>query len=315
MKIKKSESLKKYSTFRIGGEARYFCVVKSLDELKKACLWADSESLQTFILGGGSNILFSDDGFNGLVIKVENQELETVKEDDEKVLLKVEAGVILSDLVRYCNENGLEGLEWAAGIPGTFGGAVRGNAEAFGPSIGDLIKEVRVFKNKEGNLREDVVVKKVCEFDYRNSFLKKNKDLILWTAVINLKKGDKSEIQKKFQEYINKRQEKQPALGKFPSAGSVFKNPLVSNKIVELFEEERGVKSREGRVPAGWLIDRCDLKGKKIGGAMVYDVQANFIINIGNATFEDVMILISIIKQKVRNKFGVQLEEEINIVS
>ncbi len=314
MKIKKNESLKKYSTFKIGGEAKYFCVVKSLDDLKKACLWAKSESLQTFILGGGSNVLFSDDGFDGLVIKIENKKLEKIEEDGEKILLRVEAGMALSDLIKYCIENGYKGLEWVAGIPGTFGGAVRGNAEAFGPAIGDSIKEVEVIKKDNGNLQEKIVKKDDCEFNYRGSFLKKDENLILWSAVVELRKGDKNEIQKKFQEYIKKRQDKQPSLGTLPSAGSVFTNPVASKEVVDIFEEERGVKARKRRVPAGWLIDRCDLKGKKIGGAMVYDIQANFIINTGNATFEDVMILISIIKQKVRNRFGIQLEEEIEIV-
>ncbi|MDA3814816.1 MAG: UDP-N-acetylmuramate dehydrogenase [Patescibacteria group bacterium] len=313
MNILKDELLSKYSTFKIGGKAKYFCVVKSLEEFKKAYLWAESESLQTFILGGGSNVLFSDTGFEGLVIKLENRELEKLKEKVEKILIKCEAGVDLAGLVKYCVENGYEGLEWAAGIPGTFGGAVRGNAGAFGSTIGNSTKEIEIIRKSDVDLKQEVIKKENCSFGYRESFIKKEKNLVLWAAIIELKKGEENEIQEKFQKYIEKRQKKQPPLGKFPSAGSVFKNPVAPRKVVELFEEEKEVEAREGRVPAGWLIDRCGLKNKKIGGAMVSDIQANFVVNMGNATSEDVMILMSIIKQKVRNKFGIQLEEEVHI--
>lgn len=314
MKIQENILLKNYTTFKIGGEARYFCVGETLDELKEALLWAQSKSLKTFVLGGGSNVLFSDDGFDGLVIKVNNQKFEKIDENEKTVVLKCGAGLILADLVKYCLENGYEGLEWAVGIPGTFGGAIRGNAGAFGSTIGDLIKSVEIIGKNVENFQLELMDKKNCDFEYRNSFLKKNNNLILWSAEIELKKGDFDKIGKKFKEYVQKRQENQPSLGIFPSAGSVFENPIVSQKVIDIFEEDRGIKAIEGRVPAGWLIDQCDLKGKKIGGALVSEIQANFIVNTGTATFEDVMILISLIKQKVRNRFGVQLKEEIEIV-
>lgn len=314
MKIQENISLKKYTTFKIGGEARYFCVVETLEELKEAFLWAQSESLKTFVLGGGSNILFSDKGFDGLVIKMNNRNLDKIDENEKAVVLKCGAGLILADLVKHCLENGYEGFEWAAGIPGTFGGAIRGNAGAFGPTIGDSVKSVELIKNNVENFQLKIIDKKDCGFEYRNSFLKKNKDLILWSAEVELEKGNLEEIRDRFEKYIHKRRAGQPLLGIFPSAGSVFENPQVPQRVIDIFEEDRGVKSMGGRAPAGWLIDQCDLKGKKIGGAMVSDVQANFIVNTGEASFEDVMILISLIKEKVRNKFGVQLKEEIEIV-
>lgn len=314
MKINKNILLRDYTTFKIGGPAKYFCVATDLKELKEAYLWAESKSLETFILGGGSNVLFSDDGFNGLIVKIENKGLVKLKETEEKVTLVCEAGVLLADLVKFSVENGLTGLEWAAGIPGTIGGAIRGNAGAFGFSISDSIKTVAVISKNNENFQSEIFEKEKCDFNYRASFFKKNKNLIIWSAEIELKKGEQKEIEKKFKEYIVKRKEKQPPLGKFPSIGSFFKNPQAPEVVIKIFEEEKGVQVKDEKIPAGWLIEKCGLKGRKIGEAMVSNIQANFIVNLGNASSEQIIILASLVKQKVRNNFGIQLEEEVEIV-
>jgi UDP-N-acetylmuramate dehydrogenase len=153
-----------------------------------------------------------------------------------------------------------------------------------------------------------------CQFGYRDSIFKQVPGLIIWNVGFDLHPGDKAQIEKDSMQYIAHRKIKHPPLGTLPSAGSVFKNPTVEEKVLKLFEEEREVKSRNSKVPAGWLIECCDLKGKKIGGAMVSEQQSNFIVNTGRASAKDILMLISIIKQKVRNSFGVQLQEEIHIV-
>jgi UDP-N-acetylmuramate dehydrogenase len=304
--IQKDVLLAKYTTFRIGGPAKYFVEVKTLEELKEALVYAKKNNLEFFILGGGSNLLVSDAGFPGLVIK---NKLCCTKIEGET--MEVDAGVFLAKVVRDSMENNLTGLEWASGIPGTFGGAVRGNAGAYGGEAKDVLESVKVLDTEKMEIK--VCQKDECDFRYRHSMFKNSPKLIILSAILRLKKGNREESQKKAQEIIAARIAKLPQGA--PSAGSFFINPVVHNeKLIKEFEEEKGVKSKEGKLPAGWLIEKVDLKGKKVGGAVVNDIQANYILNTGNATAEDVIILSSLVKQKVRVKFGVQLKEEVQFV-
>jgi len=322
IKLEENIKLSKYTTFRIGGPAKYFTEVNSEEELLEALEYAKENHLDFFILGGGSNLLVSDKGFDGLVIKMHNSSFLIHNSS-----LECGAGVPLSKVVRDSAENSLTGLEWAAGIPGTVGGAVRGNAGAFGGETKDVIDSVRVLEisndeflisnqipNPKSQITNKFQIKNYklqdCKFKYRDSIFKQNKNLIILSAVIKLQTGNKEESQKKIQEIIKKRISVQPR--GMPSAGSFFINPVVNNpKIIEEFEKESGKESKAGKVPAPWLIEKADLKGKKIGGAMVSEVHANYIVNAGNATAEDVIMLASIIKQQVRDKFGVELKEEV----
>jgi UDP-N-acetylmuramate dehydrogenase len=348
MNLKEDVLLKNYSTFKIGGPAKYFCVCESLDELREVLGWARDNDEKTFILGGGSNILFGDKGFDGVVIKIMNNELRIMNQESRitnklkkplnlpskkrggrGIKIVCGAGVSLSKLINFSIENGLAGLEWAVGIPGTVGGAVRGNAGAFGGEMKDSVSAVRIVEiQEEGNKVQDARNKQIpntnskiqiqkfdnkqCRFDYRSSVFKRGRDLIVWEVVLDLERGNKDESDRMIKEILLKRREKQPF--QYSSAGSVFKNPVVSEEIRKSFEADKKVECKDDKVPAGWLIEKCGLKSKKIGGAMVSEKQANFIVNVGNATADDVIILISLIKQKVRNGFGVQLQEEIEIV-
>jgi UDP-N-acetylmuramate dehydrogenase len=319
--IQKNISLKKYTTFNIGGPTRYFLVAKNEEEIKKAVKTAKELNLEYFILGGGSNILISHKGFDGLVIKVESR-----KSKVESQTIYAEAGVNLGKLVKFSIENNLSGLEWAAGIPGTLGGAIRGNAGAFGKSMADIIQEVTTL-NKDlrftiydlpasnASLARNAVStagrrsdtgRRNIKYGYRDSIFKRNQDIIL-SAILKLEKDDSKIFQKKIQEYLKKRKSTQPL--EYPSAGSIFKNPKYSEKYPELKKF-----SKCGIIPVGWLIESVGLKGKKIGGAQISKKHSNFIINTGNARAEDVVILISLVKQKVRNKFGLQLMEEIEYI-
>ncbi len=291
MEFKKNVLLKNYTTFKIGGRAKYFLKAKTKEELIKAIKIAEQKKLPFFILGKGSNLLVSDKGFNGLVIKIETRDykLETDK-------IYAQAGIELAQIVDFVAKKSLTGLEWAKGIPGTIGGAIFGNAAAFKNSIGNFIEEVecleiepslkvqppkiRIFNNKD------------CEFNFKDSIFKKNKNLIILACIIQLKKGDKKEIKKKMKYFLNYRKRSQPL--KFPSAGCVFKNPL--------------------RIPTAELIDKSGLKGRKIGRAMISKKHANFIINLGGAEAKDVLKLINLIKKEVKEKFRIELEEEISKV-
>lgn len=303
-----------HTTFKIGGPAKYFFEVKTRKELIKALRWAKENKIKYFILGGGSNILFSDKGFNGLVIKLK---ISDYKLKDKTII--AEAGISLAQLVQISVNNSLTGLEWAVGIPGTLGGAIRGNAGAMGHSISEVIKNVIVLVNNKKNqkLKIKKISKKGCKFGYRESIFKRNPNLIILSAEIQLKKGNLKEIQKKINEYLIKRKN-QP---QEPSAGCVFKNV----EIADLFRSRKSDKEifkirgqlipvRDGKISAGWLIEQCNLKGKKIGQAKISEKHANFIVNLGKAKAKDVLTLINLIKKRVKNKFGIQLKEEIEII-
>jgi len=306
MKLQKGVLLKNYSTFKIGGSAKFFCAITAREEVKEVVEWAKNNNEKIFVLGGGSNILFGSNGFNGLVIKIENSELK--KKEDEIIC---GAGVRLSELVLFSIENNLSGLEWAVGIPGTVGGAIRGNAGAFGSNMADAIWQVNGLKINDGKIEEIELDNKECKFSYRSSLFKEDKKLLIREVFLKLEKGERNKGKKITGKFLHKRKRTQPME---PSAGSVFQNPVVSPEIIKEFENDRQMECRDNKVPAGWLIEQCDLRGKKIGGAQVSEKHANFIINTGEATAEDVIMLISIIKQKVRLNFGVQLREEIEIV-
>ena len=316
--IRENVPLAPFTTYKLGGPARYFFVAQTENEVKLAAEAAKEGNLPIFVLGGGSNILISDNGFEGLAVKMENREL---KIDGNKI--KAGAGVMLGQIVSLALQNGLSGLEWAAGIPGTIGGAVRGNAGAFGKSTGDTVAKIRALNITGGQAEIIELTKEQCEFDYRESIFKKNNSLIVLEAELNLEIKDKAEVQKQMAENIQSRANSHP---KFPSAGCSFKNIIVTDEIKEKIkainpEGEQKIKggpSQGGgasKIGAGWFIDQAGLKGYKIGGAQVSAEHANFVVKVDdNARAEDIVMLISYVKQQVRDKFGIQLQEEVQYV-
>ncbi len=313
LEIKENISLANYTAFRIGGPAKYFAEVCSEEELIGALQYAKNNNLEFFILGGGSNLLVSDKGFSGLVIK-----LRVAGYRLRDNFIEAGAGVPLVKIVQESAKHGLTGLEWAAGIPGTIGGAVRGNAGAFGFSMKDVVQGARVLKipNSKSQIPNKSQIQnyklQYCEFGYRNSLFKEDLNLIILSITLKLNSGNKDEIQNKIKAIIKKRKLKHPTEN---SAGSFFKNTVVENKkLAEEFERDQGIKCKDNKIPAGWLIEQAGLRGKKIGGAMVSEKHANFIVNTGGATAEDVIILASFIKQQVRDKFRIELQEEVQLI-
>jgi len=279
--MKRNVSLKEYSTFKIGGEAKYLLEPKTTKELIKSVQWAKDNDVAFFVLGGGSNILISDDGFDGLVIisKMNKFEIKGNK-------VTAEAGVKLVDLIDECLKKKLSGLEWASGIPkATIGGSLYMNAGAFGSNMADIVKEVVVLDTSD--LKIKTFSFKECQFDYKDSVFRGNKSLIIISCLLVLE--EKQDIEEEVKRISIYRKENHPVL--FPSAGSIFKNPF--------------------NISAGEAIEKTGLKGKKIGGAMVSDKHANFIINVREATSNDVKQLIDLIKKQVKEKLNIDLEEEI----
>ena len=305
--IQKNIILSKYTTFQIGGAAKEFVVVKNKEELIEAISHAKEKNEEFVVLGGGSNVLINDKGFNGLVIKLH---IAGYKLHDN--IIECEAGMMLSELINLAAENKLSGLEWAMGVPGTLGGAIRGNAGAYGSNISSIVETVEVFEinnNQISNFKSQD-----CDFSYRNSVFKKDKNLIIISAKLKFEKKNKDEIIAKMKETNEKRVKRIPQ-GWKGSAGSFFENPTVENQdLIAEFEKETGVKVSDKKIPAGWLIERAGLSGKKIGDVVVSETNCNFILNTGNGTAEQVIILSSLIKQKVRGEFGVQLKEEVRMI-
>ncbi len=291
-KIRKDVSLKELTTFRIGGKARYFLEAINKEEIIEAIKWAKQKKLPFFVLGGGSNILINDKKYKGVVVKMKNEKLKIENQNEKLKIIEAEAGIPLGKIVGLALQEGLTGMEWAMGIPGTVGGAICGNAGAFGQSIGDTVEEVEAMDTDNFKFQILNFKKEQCKFGYRESIFKHNKNLVILSVKIKLQIGDKTEIENKMKEFFQKKKQTQPL--EFFSAGSVFKNP-------ENFK-------------AGELIEKVDLKGKRIGGVEISQKHANFIVNNGRGKARDVKKLIDLIKKQVKKKFNIILEEEIKFL-
>jgi len=305
-KIKKNHPLADLTTFKIGGSAEYFIEINTKEELKNVFVWAKEKNIQVNILGGGSNMLISDQGVKGLVVLIKNEKLSVHGER-----MTVGAGVSLPKALSLAINYNLSGLEWSNGIPrATIGGLIRGNAEAFGCSMSDIIETVEVFDVKKNSF--EFLSRNMCSFGYRKSTFSANKNLIIWETILKMPRKDKKQIEKIVEKNLEFRLDKYPGL---PSAGSIFKNldpKGIKNKNSLFFDREIKNKiGRQGLVGAGLIIDLLGLKGKTIGGAKISLEHANHIVNTGKATADEVAQLISFIKTQARNKFKIDLREEI----
>lgn len=278
-------SMKKYTSFKIGGKAVLMCFVKCEDELKNLLSFCNDNGIKTMVIGNGSNLLVNDDGIDYPIIKLTG-DFEKIVLKDGKVIAG--AAVTLNSLCRFALNNKLSGLEFAYGIPGTVGGGVYMNAGAYGGQMSDVVETVN---HLNGNGVSGCFEKDELDFDYRHSAYS-NSDKVVTFATFALTNGNADEISNKMEDYFSRRKDKQPL--NFPSAGSVFKRP-------------------QGYF-AGALIEQSGLKGKSIGGAQVSEKHAGFIVNTGKATCEDVLSLVKLCQNTVMEKFGVLLECEIKKV-
>jgi UDP-N-acetylmuramate dehydrogenase len=273
--------------FGTGGDARLYVEITSADELIEAIKTANEYQVPYFMLGGGSNILVSDSGYDGLVIR---NSIMGLKVDGEKVTAG--AGEELADLISFSAENGLSGLEFAAGIYGTVGGAVCGNAGAYGAEIKDVFESAQLV-DEQGNIRTEKPG--YFEFGYRSSKLKKTREMIT-DARFALKKGKKDAIVERIEEILKIRKAKLPATR--CSAGCFFKN--IPDK-----------REKFGKLSAGKLLDEVGAKELSYGGARVFEKHANILMNAGTANSSEIRRLSNLLKKRVKEKFGIELKEEI----
>lgn len=281
--ISENVPLAPFSTFKVGGPARYFISPLSITELAHAFGVIRSSQVPYVILGGGSNVLIADKGFDGVVLKPGNTKINILE-----TTINAEAGAQLQQLVRLANRASLTGLEHVVGIPGSVGGAVAGNAGTSSKWIDSAIHSVTV-ANAQGRLT--VYPKAKCEFSYRSSRFKNNSEELIVSAEFSLAHGEPEAIRQAALMIIERRK-RQPSGN--ACAGCIFKNPK--------------------ETPAGKLIEDAGLKGKRIGGAMISEEHGNFLVNTGSATAEHIVMLISFVKQQIRDRYGIQLQEEIRYI-
>ena len=285
-KIEKDISLSTLTTYKTGGIAKLVVYPNNINNLKQLLKLIHKHNIKYFILGKGSNTLFSDKEFNGVIIKLDKLNNFEIKETE----IYVESGMILSKLVQASIKNELTGLEFAIGIPGTIGGAIYMNAGAYGNNMSNIVKSVIVL---DENLQVKEIPLEKLKFDYRYSIFQANKNLICVAANIKLEHGNHDEIASEIKENLLKRKNSQPL--EYPSAGSVFRNP-------------------EGNY-AGKIIEELGLKGKNIGGAEISTKHANFIINKNNASSSDILNLIKLVQKEVKDKYKIDLKLEQQLVN
>lgn len=293
------------STYRIGGPAEFFIAVSSQEELQAAIAWAKEHSQPITILGGGSNILIHDQGIKGLVIKIDNNTIAI-----QDTTMKVGARADVWSVAERALEKKLSGIEWSIGIPGSMGGAIRGNAGAHGGSFDAVVTEVLAFDIQ--SLDSFKLKPEDCHFAYRHSIFKEKPDWIVWEVTLQLSEGDQEVMKAQTQEYKNYRIQSQP---KEPSAGCVFKNLLVSDieKINPEFVRTAEVegKVRGGKIGAGYLIQKLGLMGYAVGGAKISEKHANFVVNSNNAQAKDVAEIMEHVRAEAKKNYNIELENEV----
>jgi len=286
--IKLNESMKKHTSFKIGGNADFFIKVDNKENLKKIVKFSKNNNIPLTIIGNGTNILVKDEGIRGIVLQPNFDLIHTTQINNDKILLEVGSSITLPKLSQLALQDNLTGLEFAVGIPGTIGGAIKMNAGAYGGQIEDLVVSTTYLDLD--TCEEHTINKEEHNFEYRKSIFSKINTVIIETT-LELQYGNNEQIKQKMDEYTALRKAKQPTE---PSAGSTFK---------------RGTDYITAQ-----LIDECGLKGYSVGDAMVSTKHAGFIINKGNAKAEDVIELVEQIKTKVKAKFDKEIKLEIDIM-
>ncbi len=303
MNIRENIALKDLSTFKIGGKAKYVVFADNNDDVVDALRFAQENNLPIGIIGAGCNLLITDDNIDGLILKMNAKNIEI-----KDTLVFAEAGLSLAALTALGHKNNLTGLEWAPSVPSSVGGAIRGNAGAFGGETKDKLKQVRVYR--EGQIID--IETTALDFQYRYSAFKapNNKDIILG-GLFELEMGDVASSQKQVRDHIIKKNQNQPV--GVACSGCIFKN-YEGDIDKSLYDKYPDLAKfvENGIIPSGYLIEKAGLKGISYGGIQVSDKHANYMINTGDGKFEEVMKLIQIVKDKVSQEFGVDIEEEVS---
>lgn len=307
--FREQESLAKHVNIRIGGPARFFVEVKTEDDVQDAVRFARQHDVGCFVLGGGSNTLAPDEGWNGLVIKMTNRALTF---DGTRVV--ADAGVISAFVARKAAEQGLKGFAWAISLPGTIGGAVRGNAGCFGGEMKDTVTSVRIIHHERVT---DMPVHEL-RFGYRHSIFKESShaDAVIFSVTMELVQGVPAEELMLLEKHLASRKASQP-LGS-SSAGCMFKNFAYTDdaeiKRIKTDTDIPEAMLASRRIAAGWIIEQMGMKGLRVGDAQISEVHGNFLLNKGHATAKDIAMLIRRIKAEARERYGIELQEEVQFL-
>ncbi|MDO8522669.1 MAG: FAD-binding protein [bacterium] len=353
LNIKENIALAPYTVFKIGGPADYFCEVKNTEELKEALNWADEKKAPYFVLGAGSNLLVSDEGFRGLAIKMNLQELKVVpmRDRDGENLISVASGVSMARVVNFTIENGLGGFEWGIGVPGSIGGSVFGNAGCYGSEMKDVVESVSLLslahsdflalnplsggsdthpKSERATASTAQLFQDLAQPDGASRAIPQRRDMRVLEKLVPRSQCDfsyRNSIFKKHPEWIILG----ATLKLLPTDPKKSRAKVLEYSKKRITEETQAsgnkgaqeigakcagciFKNPRPDLAAGFLIDKAGLKGKSIGGARVSDKHANFIINTGGATARDIKELIGVIKDEVQKKHGIDLETEIRFL-
>ncbi len=300
--VKKNVALAPMSTFKIGGRTEYFCLVETPEKLISVYEWAKKNGMKTNVFAGGSNTVFPDKGLRGLTIRFSGG-----RTSFDGTRCTVDGGVVLGDVIKKSLNRGFKGLETLSGIPGTVGGAVVGNAGAYGRSISGAVERIEVWDGKKRRW----VTKGECKFAYRDSVLKHEPYLLLRVG-LKFEKGSRAELLKKSREIIKVRERKYKPGIKCP--GSFFKNILVKDVSKKSLAKIDKSKIIEGKIPAGYLLESVGSKGMRVGKIEIASFHGNLFVNKGGARAADVKKLSVVLKKRVYKKFGIRLEEEVRYV-
>lgn len=308
LRISENVPLAEHTRFGIGGPARWL-----LDASTDAALTSALETLHETktpyaVIGGGSNLIVSDEGFAGAIVRYTSTSIELPPPEGESLRVRAAAGAVLQDLVDRTMAEGLRGLETLTGIPGWVGGAIYGNAGAYGHSIHERVRSVRFLDGSEIRGLD----RAACAFGYRESIFKRNKNWIILSVDLELDRGNAAELQATATGIRQIRDEKYPP--SMRCAGSIFKNLMLSDLPVTARAQVPGKAVREGKVPSAYFLEQAGAKGIVRGGLKVADYHANLIYNQGGGTARDLRGLVAELKQSVRQRFGVDLEEEVQYI-
>lgn len=321
MHIQKDFPLSQILWYKIGGIAKYLLEIENAQDLQSALDFIKKNNIQkTFFCGLGSNLIFSDDYFDGAVIRIANakpQDKDFQKKDE---FITAFSGVTLNDLIKYTFKNNLIGLEWAGGLPGTVGAAIRGNVGAFGKEIQDSLFSIEVLEEKDSSYTRRTLKKDDLSFSYRNSLVKENKKMIIISATFQLYPADSSTLAEAKKNYLNNisyRKTHHPI--EYPTCGSVFKNisdPKQIEKILTIWPDiKKEVETKwHGKVSMGYIINRLGFSGFQIGKMQVSTKHTNFIINLGDGKAKEVIAIIKEIQHKTQDTFGFTPEVEVEMV-
>ncbi len=310
IEVKEHHSLAPYTIYKIGGPARYFVEARSGDEIMEAVEFATARSMPFFMLGAGSNVLVSDEGYDGLVIRVLSGRMHVAGDR-----FTADAGIMMARAAAEAARVGLAGFEWAVGVPGTMGGSVRGNAGCFGGEIKDVVESVEVFDALP--VKRYALGVTECNFSYRDSAFKRHPSWIVLSVTLRLRKDDPLHIRERIRLFMDRRAASQDVGAK--CAGCVFKNiPWDRRDLDQVsllsrfpdFEQFRG----QSAIPVSYLIDHAGLKGLRMRGVSVSQRHANFFVNEGGAKAADVRHLIEQVASAVQKQYGLAIEEEIQYV-